>query len=638
MAAQTSNENLDQTSSGEDYVRRRLDAIEDTLTDGMRSDERLRNGVPEDHRANDLDFIRMTGLTRPLAGPKNLDPAPHADPSTLQPLSFYEKGIADVDHTMAPAGFEAEGQEPPDAIPARTVPSKSVDDLKRLIADLSDAGGAPQAVPDPTAELEDTTAPVATGEPLEQDEAGPPPAPPTPQAQPVEAGDESEETADEEPPEATRSEQETVDELDFDALIEQDGPPRVEAAPPPAAAASETPTLPERAEEPTDEALRLGEAEQLLQELELQPREPQPEVAPPKPFSASALFSETPPVDKGEQEEEPRLEYDYSAAPVQRRSRHHSRRRRRLIRRIGLVVAAVGIAAAAGFGFRHLVHPTILAPEESLAQAEALLERGDYREASLAFEAFARRNPHHRDRAEAQFKAAWAMQLVPASSHDAARAVYQAALDKFQTFVTENPGHPRRARAECLMGVLNYRLDNYAGAIALLRVPSRQVDDPDAALPALRTLAQAYAKSRDYENAESTYLQAAVLPKNYTPEEDYEALGYLFRKRAEATDSPTEKRHLAQTAVDYWTKATCVPGITPPKRENINSQITWLLTEMAELPANEAMSPAQAETAPSEEKPSSVAQPATAGNAPPEWELNPAEEAQYPQETAGAGT
>ncbi|HOS02683.1 MAG TPA: hypothetical protein PKZ01_06365, partial [Candidatus Hydrogenedentes bacterium] len=46
--------------------------IDEDLFDRIHGDPRLESGVPEEMRGNDLEFIQMTGLTRPDAV------APHA--------------------------------------------------------------------------------------------------------------------------------------------------------------------------------------------------------------------------------------------------------------------------------------------------------------------------------------------------------------------------------------------------------------------------------------------------------------------------------------------------------------------------------------------------------------------------------
>ena len=105
-----------QAPEGDDYVRQQLASIDGTLFNGMPSDDRYESGVPEGQRGNSLDFIQMTGLTRPpLRGMSHgvdgaLAQTPlYDDLNPSQPLSFYEKGVADVDdslaHTVLPDGL-----------------------------------------------------------------------------------------------------------------------------------------------------------------------------------------------------------------------------------------------------------------------------------------------------------------------------------------------------------------------------------------------------------------------------------------------------------------------------------------------------------------------------------------------------
>ena len=89
----------------EDNVLRELDQIDGSLADELSDDTRISSGIPEDQRGSDLDFIQMSGLTSPWAEQPIQD---ELDPS--QPVSFYEKGVADVDSSMAPGIVEDDSE------------------------------------------------------------------------------------------------------------------------------------------------------------------------------------------------------------------------------------------------------------------------------------------------------------------------------------------------------------------------------------------------------------------------------------------------------------------------------------------------------------------------------------------------
>ena len=88
--------------SSEDELLHRLDQLDGSLRDRIDQDHRFQSGVPEHQRATDLDFILMSGLTRPA--PENLlSPADFS-----RPISFFEEGVADVDDLMAPSTIDSE--------------------------------------------------------------------------------------------------------------------------------------------------------------------------------------------------------------------------------------------------------------------------------------------------------------------------------------------------------------------------------------------------------------------------------------------------------------------------------------------------------------------------------------------------
>ncbi|MEA3365747.1 MAG: hypothetical protein U9Q79_08930, partial [Candidatus Hydrogenedentes bacterium] len=138
-------------SSGvDDPIFEEMERIDGAFLDSL-DDRRLESGVPEDEKADDEEFLRMSGLTymrhdkavngleRPDSYASRLDEEEFelADP----PLSFYEKGVADVDTDMAPEAIEAESSHAADTIPAIQEPSSIAGrgDLSRHVV------GDPQA-------------------------------------------------------------------------------------------------------------------------------------------------------------------------------------------------------------------------------------------------------------------------------------------------------------------------------------------------------------------------------------------------------------------------------------------------------------------------------------------------------------
>ncbi|HUW60054.1 MAG TPA: tetratricopeptide repeat protein [Candidatus Bathyarchaeia archaeon] len=88
--------------SSQDELLHRLDQLDGSLRDRIDQDQRLQSGVPEHQRPTDLDFILMSGLTRPT--PENvLTPADFS-----RPISFFEEGVVDVDDSMAPLTIDSE--------------------------------------------------------------------------------------------------------------------------------------------------------------------------------------------------------------------------------------------------------------------------------------------------------------------------------------------------------------------------------------------------------------------------------------------------------------------------------------------------------------------------------------------------
>ncbi|MBX7256577.1 MAG: LysM peptidoglycan-binding domain-containing protein [Candidatus Hydrogenedentes bacterium] len=145
--AQNSDNAPDERKGEQDEILKELDRIDERLL-GQLNDPRLANGIPPDQRRDDLAFIQMSGMTssKEEETPKILPPlGDKFDVDTTKPLSFFEKGVRDVDAEMAPGGtLDKENTEKPLA-PA-TSQATSMPPLRDIIADLSEksrAAGTP---------------------------------------------------------------------------------------------------------------------------------------------------------------------------------------------------------------------------------------------------------------------------------------------------------------------------------------------------------------------------------------------------------------------------------------------------------------------------------------------------------------
>jgi TolA-binding protein len=735
-------------NSAEETHPDQMDGLDVILGDEIPEDSRLSSGVPGGQRIDDLDFIQMSGITRPaeeeeIAAPP--ETAPDADMDPNRPVSFYEKGVADVDSSMGPGIDDTEGTAADDIIG----PSQSLDDFKSLIDDLArsqpvslapetetvrmaqspeepppfpmekesvpgkaepeesvaesdepDAGpqwhaqeSAAADVPEPEPELE----PEPEPEPEESAAADTPEMEPEPEpeesaaAAVVEMEMEPEPEPDPEESAAADAPEPEPEESAAAAAVEMEPDPEGAATAGSMAMAEEAfqPDFSQDLSEKGLSASGLDEAEELIDALDRKtaadfPPETGEEESPPAvqdeeydinlddaidreiarhreepaapPIGGDAPLHDAPP----EAEEGRPI---YPSAPGQKHSRRRRHRLRRYMRRAVLVGAVLLFAGACGLAYYRLIHPYVMPPADLLTQAQQMLSNGQYRQASDTFLRFARQHPDHPYRPNAQFEAAFALQLGPAVSHDESRARYQRALELFQAFKKENPAHSKASRSDVLMGVLHYELGNYEEVIRLLRDPARQHNDPAAAVTILRTLARAYGKSGQYAAAESAWLQAAVLPKNVTPDVDYLEAGNLYRRRAEQAEDREDRQSCRKKAVEYWLQAAAVPGIDPAGREDIMRQVNLMRAEMGASPientgaavaenaaaateeprrpgiaesAEAAAGPVpESETAPPGNTPGAATAPALA-DPPPDIEPDPAREAEFLQESAGA--
>lgn len=351
-------------------------------------------------------------------------------------------------------------------------------------------------------------------------------------------------------------------------------------------------------------------------------------VVPANPPPFQLRFPERTPVSmgaphaSGEQDGDPQLGYDYNAAPSRRRSRRHSRVARRGRKIVKAVFYVLLLGTLATLSWVYIAGPMLVKDEDLSARAERLMKSQDFGEASSTYRQLASRiAPGDPERSNAEFRAAYALTLGPEHSEDETKSRYGTAVALFKKFTEEYPQHPKRARALSIMGRLYFELRDFEKAIVVLRDQVKPADDPAAALSMLRYLARAYSMTGSYEQAETSYLQAATLPGNYNAEADYLELGNMFRTRAEVAKDSADREPLKSKAMRYWQLALKVPGLAPGDRNLLEEQLKWAaFTEQSGATTPGAAQPADASApalaAPAEVTPGGEAVPAPAGASP----------------------
>lgn len=562
-----------------------FDHITERLGQGFEGDPRLESGVPQDQRGSDIEFIQMSGLVRPSAPPSASAPPAHDDLDASRPVSFFEKGVADVDADMAPGVTEDPVMDGEDTRPIQQTRT-AMSHLRDIIDDLTK--DAPAAATDP-----------ALMAALDAPEAVPAPEPPPPSMASTELPPAPEEPA---PPEAPISLDDILAEFGAAHPMGADaespeGPrpspaPAVDIAPVPAATetpretVSEAPRMTRHAPVLPGHAAQLAEAEKLIDDLE------------PAPEAEDAAPSVAPGPRRVDADELPDEALDYKR---QGKRRHRSAGKSPVLAALArlaaglVIVSALAVATYAGSLW---VKQRMASPDQLFNQASRLAAKGDYAAASQMFEDFAALHPADPLRAEAQFNAAFTMQLQKPADNDAAQEVTRQALRLFEQYCKDNPAHAKTARAQTLMGRLNFESGRYTEAVELLRNPELRLRDPASAVPALRTLARASAKMGDAEAARSYYLQAVGVQGNHSPDVDYAELGSLYQSRADRAEDLDKRIELQQLAIESWTHALEAPGIDPSSKQSIRSQLDVLRerleSEPGMAPAMESLNDAAA--------------------------------------------
>ncbi|MBI5095483.1 MAG: hypothetical protein HZB26_24005 [Candidatus Hydrogenedentes bacterium] len=359
----------------------------------------------------------------------------------------------------------------------------------------------------------------------------------------------------------------------------------------------------------------LVEVERLLKALQEQPRDVPassvpapamsgPQAAPRAEYGAGGSAAPEPAELFGQEKDE-----SVYRRPQDRRRKRATRVRGRLRRRL-LRLAVLGgfllVVAAAGYFVFRWSQRGLATPESTLSNAAGLAAKGSYGDAASAYGDFVARNPNHAKRPDAQFSAAFYLQIAPsdASASDASvtgAARLEQSLKQFQQFIEDNPLHAKAPRAKTLAGLLQYRLKRYKEAVDQLHSPSLRAEDPNASLVILRTLASSYARLGDFESARSAYLQAASLPDNYSPDRDYQELSDLCKSMADQASTPEEKRRYLDLYAEQLSHAILAPGIDPVSKKRLQSLLATRQPDAEAAPdgtAAPAAKPAPAQPAP----------------------------------------
>ena len=529
--------------SPEPDIVQRLDAIDGSLQDHIENDARLQSGVPAGQRPTDLDFIQMSGLTRPQNQVRSHSDEITAsteepDLDTSKPLSFFERGITDVDSEMA--------SQTPDHIeePEHTVLPQSASPLADEMDDFEDlpTANAPEFRMSLTPDLEEAEQLLQALESQPREISVPMPtretAPPLPQtiASPV-----------------------SMAETMVSDSIPVATPPENASMP-----ATMSVTASQKYTDENDATRTDGYDYPLAVDMD-----------PGKADDAK---------DADGEERDASVYTKPMPGKHTRRSKgsasHTWRRLIRLFIRVAVLVFLVGIIALVLTQYRQRTQPSMLA--YNLAQQTK--DEGKFREASDAFKEFAATHPEDPLKAEAEFQAAYCMQQAPTptTSFDEQQAMKTAALDLYKQFVTDNPAHEKTARAKVIIGLLAVELGRFPEGIEILQDPDLLLSDPDAALPALRALAVARLKVGNRDAAASAYLQATALSRNYTPEFDLDALAKIYSDQAHEVSNEDERKRLLKQAVDRLNDAIRLPTVDPSVRNTLQTKRDYILKELGE--------------------------------------------------------
>ena len=581
--------------ANESKNRASTENLEDALMDEMDADARLGSGSHDPSGDADLDFINMSGL---VARPKKAlqTPVKKGKPASYEdtdldpeaPVSFYEEGVDDVDTSMDPAN------------------ASPLDDEEILGNKSNDASASPAL-----AGLQDIISELNSDEESDDDKPS----------------NEIDSLEDEQEPELA---------VDYD--VDDLANINLQAA----SAALDDLNIPEDTEE-LDSAdvssliasIDFGEAEALLRELEDQlveevddevDVEPYSEVEPepyieaeessaierymdekpavveqvkPQPAAPTLVAPETanrvsfPEIDLNNLSHGRPEELDasvYTKPPLPKSITRHKRRRTfgANLLRFSFVVGLLAVIAGFAYYSWKQLETENLTPQQAYATGVTLIDEGQFAEASNHFTRFTRRYPEHLLAIDAEFMAAYALQLTPPDPPNTAQEAYRTALLKFESFVQTNPSHEKTARAETLIGILHYKVGDYPTAIHLLSDPKRRLRDTSGYLPALRTLARAYVEQGDMSNARMTYMRVAAMDENISPVKDYIELASVYNRLSAQETDPQRRQEYMTQSIEFWDKSIRMPGLLSAKRKELELLRNYTEDELGRLSTNPA--------------------------------------------------
>lgn len=156
--------------TSEEDVPPRVGDLEESLMDAIEGDDRFGSGTPNCESDNVLDFIQMSGLAgkaAPASDDVLMPDSSEAEPPPMDPISFFEEGVGDVDGSMdpippivpdlevdAPASSGQDFKEPV---------SDSVQGLKEIISELT-LGSSESEDLDPASKFFETSATASFSE------------------------------------------------------------------------------------------------------------------------------------------------------------------------------------------------------------------------------------------------------------------------------------------------------------------------------------------------------------------------------------------------------------------------------------------------------------------------------------------
>ncbi len=356
----------------------------------------------------------------------------------------------------------------------------------------------------------------------------------------------------------------------------------------------------------------LADAERMLRELDEQPREDEREGADPRAMRGSEASSakddaaQAPPPgedvlpdpaswlaewtgtlpDPAEDEPAEPVILMTGGRPANMR-RHYSgtRSKRSMVRlaALSLAVAALIVAGVAGWQY---AQPQLQGPGRVLAGARQAAAEGDPLESARRYQTFVTRFPNHPEAPSALFQAALMLQ----AGEQVPPARLSESLSLLERFRQQYPEDERTVRAIILSGITEHRLGNHDAAIDALMDPELRLRDPEASVPAWRTLAEAHRALGNVDAAQSAYLTAASLRSNLAPDLDYREIARMYQSLAEEATDEEQRTALYREAEEYLEQAARVPGIDGDRRKRIETSLEYIGEKLRGFPGSAAES------------------------------------------------